>query len=301
MAIAAKQKISRAGGSAAGLRNHKLCQYIRGQSSMALRSRSSGAQIFSGRFARPAVRDDIKADILPLIEGAHAGAFNRADMNKDVIAAIGGLNEAEALLAVKPLHSSCIHREYPFTDYAHVGLRRREISTLRRSIDFGEGVLNVHACQQRGEAAQVVRPSVDYHHMHTNWSDVKVCRPPSCRCAVWVVKEIRACIGAEMLRLAAQRAGVLRLIRRMLLPNAYWREIGALHQGMVRKGRCEFRGGSCHMPKPNEDVHHLVQGIKVESRLSHHWFTLSFDACPLRLTDVSDTASRANQRTILTE
>ena len=66
------------------------------------RSRSGGAQIFSGRFAGPAVGDDVKADFLPLIEGAHAGAFNRADMNEDVIAAVGGLNEAEALLAVKP-------------------------------------------------------------------------------------------------------------------------------------------------------------------------------------------------------
>ena len=80
------------------------------------RSRLGGAQIFSGRFAGPAVGDDVKADFLPLIEGAHAGAFNRADMNEDVIAAVGGLNEAEALLVVKPLHSSCVHREYPFTD-----------------------------------------------------------------------------------------------------------------------------------------------------------------------------------------
>jgi hypothetical protein len=61
-------------------------------------------------------------------------------MNKDVVAAVGGLNEAEALLAVKPLHSSCIHREYPLTDNVHVRLRRRGIGGLRRFIDFGEGV-----------------------------------------------------------------------------------------------------------------------------------------------------------------
>ena len=66
-------------------------------------------------------------------------AFNRADMNKDVTAAVGELNEAEALLAVKPLHSSCIHRECPFTDNVHVRLSRRGISTPRRLIDFGEG------------------------------------------------------------------------------------------------------------------------------------------------------------------
>jgi len=63
-------------------------------------SRSGGAQIFGGRLAGAAVCDDIEADILSLIEGAHAGAFNRANMNKDILTAIGGLNEAKALLAV---------------------------------------------------------------------------------------------------------------------------------------------------------------------------------------------------------
>ena len=94
------------------------------------RSYSGGAQIFSGRFAGPAVGDEVKADFLPLIEGAHAGAFNRADMNEDVVAAVGGLNEAEALLAVKPLHSSCIHGECPLIDSVHVRLRRQGIGTF---------------------------------------------------------------------------------------------------------------------------------------------------------------------------
>ena len=78
------------------------------------RGRSGGAQIFGSRLAGAAVCDDIEADSLSLIEGAHAGAFNRADMNKNIIAAIGGLNEAKALLAVKPLHDSRIHRRYPY-------------------------------------------------------------------------------------------------------------------------------------------------------------------------------------------
>src|ERR1700761_4818339 len=75
-----------------------------------LRSRLSGAQIFGRRLASAAVCDDIKADALSLIKGAHAGAFNRADMNKDVIAAIGKLNEAKTFLTIKPLHSSRVHR-----------------------------------------------------------------------------------------------------------------------------------------------------------------------------------------------
>jgi hypothetical protein len=46
-------------------------------------------------------------------------------MNKDILTAIGGLNEAKALLAVKPHHDSRIHRRNPFIDNVHVRLRRR--------------------------------------------------------------------------------------------------------------------------------------------------------------------------------
>jgi len=35
-----------------------------------------GAQIFRSRFASPAVCNDIKRNLLSLVEGAHAGAFN---------------------------------------------------------------------------------------------------------------------------------------------------------------------------------------------------------------------------------
>jgi hypothetical protein len=104
------------------------------------RSRSGCPQIFSGRFAGPAICDDVKADRLPLIESAHAGAFNRADMNKDVITTVGELNESETFLAVKPLHDSRVHGECPFTNDVYVRPGRRGISTVRRLIDFGEGV-----------------------------------------------------------------------------------------------------------------------------------------------------------------
>src|SRR6516165_3240322 len=95
------------------------------------RCRSGGAQIFGGRLAGAAVCDDIEPDILSLIEGAHAGAFNLADVKKDIIAAIGGLDESKALLVVKPLHDSRIHRRRPFTDDVHVRLWRQGIGTLR--------------------------------------------------------------------------------------------------------------------------------------------------------------------------
>src|SRR2546421_457237 len=59
-----------------------------------LRSRLSGAQIFCSRLAAALVGNDIEADLLPFIEGAHAGAFDRADMNENVSAAAGELDEA---------------------------------------------------------------------------------------------------------------------------------------------------------------------------------------------------------------
>jgi hypothetical protein len=80
------------GGPDTGLRTTKLCQYIRGQSAMAS-CRLRGAQILSSRLTSPAVCNDVEGDLLPLVEGAHARAFDRADMNEDILVAALGLNE----------------------------------------------------------------------------------------------------------------------------------------------------------------------------------------------------------------
>src|ERR1700730_9076802 len=78
------------------------------------RCQLDGAQILSGRLASPAVCDDVERDLLPLNEAAHAGAFDRTDMNEDVFATALQLNEAEAFLAVKPLYSSLVHGSSSF-------------------------------------------------------------------------------------------------------------------------------------------------------------------------------------------
>jgi hypothetical protein len=85
-----------------------LCQYIRGQS-CAIRDRSGGPQIVGRRLAGPSIRDEIEGQLLPFVEGAHAGTFDRADMNEDVLAAVIGLNEAETLLDIEPLYRSSVH------------------------------------------------------------------------------------------------------------------------------------------------------------------------------------------------
>jgi hypothetical protein len=84
-----------------------------------------GAQIFSGRFAAAAVGHDFEGDLLSLIEGAHSGAFDRADVHEDILVAIFRLDEAEAFLAIEPLHCSLVHGKFPYVSDARVGLRTR--------------------------------------------------------------------------------------------------------------------------------------------------------------------------------
>jgi len=81
------------------------------------RCRLDGAQVLSGRLARPMVCDDVKRDLLPFVEAAHSRAFNRADMNEDIFVTALWLNEAEALLAVKPLYSSLVHGTFSLHVY----------------------------------------------------------------------------------------------------------------------------------------------------------------------------------------
>src|SRR4029079_12604572 len=68
-----------------------------------------GAQILGGRLAATAGGHGVVGDLLALVEGAHPGAFDRADVHEDILVAIVRLNEAEALLAIEPLHGSLVH------------------------------------------------------------------------------------------------------------------------------------------------------------------------------------------------
>src|SRR5690606_32392405 len=52
---------------------------------------------------------DIDADLLPLIESAHARLFDSADMDKDVLAAIFRRDKAETLVHFEKLHGSRDH------------------------------------------------------------------------------------------------------------------------------------------------------------------------------------------------
>ena len=52
-----------------------------------LRDGLKRSQILCRALAATSVRDGIERDFLPLVDGAHAGAFDRADMNEEIIAA----------------------------------------------------------------------------------------------------------------------------------------------------------------------------------------------------------------------
>jgi hypothetical protein len=76
--------------------------------------RLDSAQIVSRGLSGLAIGDDFVADLLTFVEIAHSCAFDRAYVNENVLAAVVRLNEAETLLAIKPLYSSCRHRTPSF-------------------------------------------------------------------------------------------------------------------------------------------------------------------------------------------
>src|SRR4029079_13690232 len=71
--------------------------------------KSGKRQIFRDRLASHLVNLRLEGDFLALGQPRKTGALDRADVNKHVIAAVGGLDEPEARLAVEPLYSTCRH------------------------------------------------------------------------------------------------------------------------------------------------------------------------------------------------
>jgi hypothetical protein len=74
-----------------------------------VRAPSDGAQIVSRGLPGPAIGDNLKREPLSLIEAAHPGAFDSADVHEHVLAAVIRLDETEAFLAVEPLYDSLRH------------------------------------------------------------------------------------------------------------------------------------------------------------------------------------------------
>jgi hypothetical protein len=75
--------------------------------SLGAERRLDGAQI--GCRGLSALGHNVERDFLSLVEAAHPGAFDSADVDEHVLAAVIWLDEAEALLAVEPLYGSLRH------------------------------------------------------------------------------------------------------------------------------------------------------------------------------------------------
>jgi hypothetical protein len=74
---------------------------------IAVKQGLNSLQIRGGQLATLAY--DVVADLLPLIEVAHAGTFDCGNVDENVLSTIVGLNETEALLGIKPFYRSRRH------------------------------------------------------------------------------------------------------------------------------------------------------------------------------------------------
>src|SRR5580658_4707554 len=72
-----------------------------------------GLELASRHLAVLLVPFELEADLLAFAERAEAGAFHGRDVDEDVRAAVVGLNEAEALGGVEPLHCASRHVHSP--------------------------------------------------------------------------------------------------------------------------------------------------------------------------------------------
>jgi hypothetical protein len=71
--------------------------------------RSEGAQVLGRGLACSSVGNNVKGNLLSLVEAVHPSAFDRADVYEYILATVIWLNESKALLAVEPLHGSLRH------------------------------------------------------------------------------------------------------------------------------------------------------------------------------------------------
>ena len=98
------------------------------------RCRSDSLQIVRRELACPSIGNNVESDLLSLVEGTHASTFNRADVHKDILAAIIRLDKAETFLAIEELHGPLRHIassfRYVCNEAAH--LRSRFVRGLEK-------------------------------------------------------------------------------------------------------------------------------------------------------------------------
>ena len=117
------------------------------------RCRSDSLQIVRRGLACPSIGNNVESDLLSLVEGTHAGAFDRADVHEYILAAVIWLDKAEAFLAIEELHGSLRH----ITLLSGTGVTRPHICAAG-SFEIWRKVVSPTRDVRRG---QVVRPKLD--------------------------------------------------------------------------------------------------------------------------------------------
>jgi len=69
----------------------------------------SNSQVFCATLTAPGVDFDLVRNLLTFCQAREPRPFNGADVNKHIVSAIIGLNEAKTLLAVEPFDCTCRH------------------------------------------------------------------------------------------------------------------------------------------------------------------------------------------------
>src|SRR5882757_4466182 len=87
--------------------------------------RLAGLELARGHLAAALVALKLVRDLLTFVQRAEARTFDGRDVHEDVVAAVIGLDEAEALGGVEPLHGTASHWcHLSGVIFTHVGIGR---------------------------------------------------------------------------------------------------------------------------------------------------------------------------------
>jgi len=120
----------------------------RNLSALSKRSIVSGpsleSQVFCAAFTTPGIDFDFVRNLLTFRQAGKPRPLNGADVNKDIVSAITGLDKAKTLLAVEPFDSTCRHfhlQSMPSRDHHAIPIQLVDV--------FGKGPAGAFQKEQR--------------------------------------------------------------------------------------------------------------------------------------------------------
>src|SRR5262249_46034439 len=172
-----------------GAREPKLLASTSVVNEVPVQSSLENLQIRSRALAGLTIGDEIVRDFLSLIKSIHSSAFDGADMDENILAAVTRLNEAKSLFAIEPLHGSLCHKIF-LSDCARICPRARPHCRAACS----NRVLGKSSVRRkaRGEAKSF-RPKLDVRNIRVYLPDDKEFHAVSACSAMEDEKAIEAC------------------------------------------------------------------------------------------------------------